>query len=85
MRNVIEQHGKLVSTEESRILADLKVNIHACKQENEILIFKIEAETEDCKKQQDWMEDKIKTIEAKKKDIESESGKFFYEFDEVKQ
>jgi|688.fasta_scaffold1254898_1 hypothetical protein len=31
------------------------------------------------------MEDKIKTIEAKKKDIESESGKFFYEFDEVKQ
>ena len=28
------------------------------------------------------MEDKIKTIEAKKKDIESESGKFFYEFDE---
>lgn len=40
MMDVMETHGKLVSTDESRGLAELKVMVQAGKQEQEIMMFK---------------------------------------------
>ena len=44
----MEAHGKLVSTEENKGLAELKVRVQAGKQEQEIMMFKQKMEEEDC-------------------------------------
>ncbi len=46
--DVMETHSKLVSTDESRGLAELKVGVQAGKQEQEIMMFKQKLEEEDC-------------------------------------
>ena len=83
MMDVMEAHGKLVSTEENKGLAELKVRVQAGKQEQEIMMFKQKMEEEDCQKQQEWFKDRISLTERRKKDLESEAAKFTYEFDVV--
>lgn len=84
MLDVIEHHAKLMGTDERQRIADLKVEVFQEKQEQEILLFKLRIEEEDFQKQQKWFEEQIQIKSQNKKNQESESAKFLYEFDAVK-
>jgi chromosome segregation ATPase len=84
MLDVMDAHSKLTSNEEQRKLAELKAMVMARKQELEIMQFKMAVEAEDFAKNAEWLTGMIEQKQKLKKDQESESSKFMYEFDKVK-
>ena len=56
----------------------------ARKQELELMQFKMAVEAEDFAKNAEWLAGMIEQKQKLKKDQESESSKFMYEFDKVK-
>ena len=84
MLDVMDAHSKLTSNEEQRKLAELKVMVMARKQELEIMQFKMAVEAEAFAKNAEWLTGMIEQKQKLKKDQESESSKFMYEFDKVK-
>ena len=83
MLDVLERHQRLADSDESRAFAERKVLIQSLRQEQEILLFKQQIETEDFQKQMKWFEDRINVKSREKKDQERETNMFMYEFDKV--
>ena len=73
-----------MSSDDAKLIADLKVQVMAAKQEQEILMFKCSVEEEDFKKQAEWLSALVDKKSMQKKEQESESAKFMYDYDVVK-
>lgn len=83
MIDVIDKHSKLIDTQDNKALINKKIELQHLKQQQEIILFKQNIETEDLEKQKLWLEARIKTKEQEKKAQERESAQFMYEFDKI--